>query len=138
MKTFFTRLFVGLGVVFVLQLIFLAYLYFADPYNLKPLLFPQSVNKTQESSRVDNNNSTTEALGDAGSTENHSDSSNVSSDQAKALESVGVSPDSVPQSFTAAEQACFESILGVERVNQIKAGDTPSLSEFYAARKCLE
>lgn len=132
MKKFLTIFFVVLGVIFFLQLILITYLFVVDPWNIKPYLFPEPVEtsvqvKTEATTSVD-------AIG---STDTKAPTP-VSPTQAKALEAAGINPASVPQSFTPEQQACFEEVLGVSRVNEIKAGATPSLTEFYSARNCLD
>ena len=57
--------------------------------------------------------------------------------QEAALESVGISPEAVPAQFTPEQTDCFVGILGVERVEEIKAGDTPTPAEFFQAKACI-
>ncbi len=61
----------------------------------------------------------------------------VTDAQAKALQSVGVDPASVPASFTPEQIACFESVLGIERVAQIKGGAVPTFAEFTKSSACF-
>jgi hypothetical protein len=53
------------------------------------------------------------------------------------LETIGVPPENIPSSFTPEQVTCFEKILGQERVVEIKAGDTPTATEFYKAKECI-
>ena len=57
--------------------------------------------------------------------------------QEKTLETLGVDPASVPSSITPAQEKCFVSVLGASRVVEIKAGDTPSATEYFKAKGCL-
>ena len=137
MKKFFTYLFVGMGVLFLLQLIALAYFYIVDPLNLKPLLFGE--NGSAESSRQTSgedqsiSNAEVEAQGETQTLP----ASNLSPAQERALEMVGVEPESIPQSFTEEQLRCFVAVLGQSRVDEIKAGATPSMSEYYQAKDCI-
>ncbi len=145
MKKFLTIFFVSLGVIFFLILLALAYFFIADPYNIKPFIFGNDSSQVQ----VINNqqqNITDDATATVSSDENKESNSstdvptqesNLSPAQAKALDTIGVNPDVVPQSFTPAQLKCFEAILGIDRVNEIKNGDTPSLKEFYDAKACV-
>jgi hypothetical protein len=138
MKKFFIVLFVGMGVLFLFQLIALAYLFVVDPYNLKPILFPES--RAIVSPRVDDDvssgqsvESNPSATSDAGTT---AESSGVTAAQAEALTSVGLDA-SAAQSFTPEQISCFEGLLGATRVSEIKAGAVPTMAEFYTVRSCM-
>src|SRR3989344_3645144 len=85
MKKFFTVLFVSMGVLFLLQLIALAYLFVVDPYNLKPILFPadRAVSTTPSSSVSES--------GDEGASNNEesaTEASGMTAAQAEALSSI--------------------------------------------------
>ncbi len=134
MKKFFTYLFVGMGVLFLLQLIALAYFYIVDPLNLKPLLFGNGATPASQTKASSENSTNTSAEGEV-STE--ASESNLSPAQQQALEMVGIEPESLPQSFTEEQLTCFVSILGQARVDEIKAGATPSMSEYYQAKGCM-
>lgn len=126
MKKFFTIFFVVLGVIFFAILLLIAYLFIFDPYNIKPFIF--GVDKpavTQVETTAPANSETAPA------------NSALSPAQQSALEAVGVSPDSVPQNFTPEQISCFEEILGKARVDEIKAGGTPSAAEFFKAKECI-
>jgi hypothetical protein len=139
MKTFFIRLFVAFGVVFVIQILLLAYLYIFDPLNIKPMFSAvPAMNEMEVSPEVEDISTQPNSDEEAPTAITPTTPSNISPAQAKALEAVGINPAAVPQSFTLEQQACFEGILGTSRVNEIKAGAIPSLAEFYSVRKCLE
>lgn len=61
----------------------------------------------------------------------------LSPTQEKVLETFGVDPADVPSSITPAQAACFEEKLGSKRVEEIKAGDSPTALEFFTAKGCL-
>lgn len=133
MKKILTVFFVTLGVIFLFLLIAASYFYIADPLNLKPLLSAmQSSPATTESAPSNESGATTP---DTTSTDRNPV---LSPAQENALESIGIDPASIPSSITPAQEACFVSILGQARVDQIKAGDTPTATEFFQARSCLE
>lgn len=139
MKKFLSIFFTVLGVIFFLILLFIAYLFIFDPFNIKPFIF--NSNETKISVVKDNNDSDSMA---SSSIENDEEktveveaTSNLSPAQSKALEVVGINPDSVPQSFTTEQLTCFEALLGKERVEEIKAGGTPTIGEFYTAKGCI-
>lgn len=132
MKKFFTVLFVAMGVLFLIQLIALAYLFVVDPYNLKPILFPAD---TTASTAPTNSTADTGSEGESAEGE-ASDSSGMTAAQAEALNSVGLDA-SAAQSFTPEQITCFEALLGAPRVAEIKAGAVPTMAEFYTVRGCM-
>jgi hypothetical protein len=141
MKKFFAGFFIVLGVIFFIILLILAYLFIFDPYNIKPFIFndqtsvsklalseSQSANSDSTAKETENTDSVTEEVDKA---------PNLSPAQEKALETVGIDPAAVPQSFTPEQLTCFEAVLGKARVDEIKAGDTPSATEFFKAKSCI-
>lgn len=134
MKKIFTVLFVSMGVLFLLQLIALAYFFVVDPYNLKPILFPadRPVSTAPASTNEVNGNETEQTTEGAASAE----ASGMTAAQAEALNSVGLDA-SAAQSFTPEQIACFEALLGASRVAEIKAGAVPTMAEFYTVRECM-
>ncbi len=130
MKKFFTIFFVVLGVAFFVLLLILAYLFIFDPYNLKPFITGENTPAKSIQTKSDSTSQTSEV-------ESNTESSNLSPAQTKALETVGIDPGTLPQSFTAEQLLCFETILGKTRVEEIKAGATPSFSEFNQAKSCI-
>jgi hypothetical protein len=133
MKKFFTVMFVFMGVLFLLQLIALAYFFIIDPYNLKPILFP--ADRSATTAPVSAN----EISGGEESTNNGeqaTETSGMTAAQAEALSSVGLDADAA-QSFTPEQITCFEALLGAPRVAEIKAGAVPTMGEFYTVRSCM-
>lgn len=134
MKKFFTIFFVTLGVIFVLVIMAGTYFFIIDPLNLKPLFFGNNIQKTINTQGTSDMNEDTTVQTNAG----QADKNTVLSDaQEKALETFGIDPAKVPTSITPEQEACFTSILGAERVAQIKAGDTPTATEYFKAKSCI-
>ena len=118
MKKIFTIFFVILGVIFFILIIIGAYLYIADPLNLKPLLSGAVSTVESTGEIVDKNPLLNES-------------------QEKALETFGIDPAAVPSQITPEQEACFIEKLGSARVEEIKAGDSPTATEFFTARDCI-
>ncbi len=117
MKKFLNIFFVALGVVFLIVILMGTYFFVVDPLELKPLLFG---NKT-ETINSDTKNS----------------ASPLFESQQKTLKTLGIDPADVPSQITAEQEACFVLKLGRERVDEIKAGASPSATELLNAKSCL-
>lgn len=136
MKKFFSGFFIALGVIFFILILIGTYLFVADPYNIKPFLFgsktntpaqnQQTTKATQDSA---NNTTTREQTLDKNPILNQS--------QEAALEAVGIDPTNIPTQVSPEQEICFENTIGEARVEAIKAGDTPTALEIFAARNCL-
>lgn len=61
----------------------------------------------------------------------------LSADQEKTLQSFGVNLESLPTSITPEQEQCAVEALGQDRVNQIKSGSAPSLTDYFKAKNCL-
>lgn len=126
MKKFLNVFFVVLGVIFFILIIIGTYLFVVDPLNIKPLIFGSpATSSVTTSSTTSNTTATTDK------------NPNLNATQEKALETFGIDPAAVPTSFTLEQQACFTKILGEARVNAIKAGDSPTATEYLSVRGCL-
>jgi len=133
-KTFF----VALGVIFFILLVIVIYFFIKDPYNLRPILmpvisemiFPNSSSSDDLKTISNNTPEYTTSLKVNGS-------SSLTSDQANALKAIGVDPNSLPTTITPEQEECFVKIFGQTRVNEIKAGDTPTATEFIKGTSCL-
>jgi len=130
MKKILTIFFVVLGVVFFLLMLLATYFYVADPLNLKPLLFG---NDTELSADTEVNVGVPTGIAPAPSDE----SSFLNEQQADALKTFGIDPETLPSEITPEQEACFVEKLGSARVAEIVAGDSPSVTEFYQARDCI-
>jgi hypothetical protein len=115
MKKFFNILFVVLGIIFSVLILIGVYFYITDPLNLKPLIF----NTESKSTETKDNHSL------------------LSESQEKALKTFGIDPADIPSEITVEQESCFEAKLGAERVAEIKAGDSPSATEYIKARDCI-
>jgi hypothetical protein len=122
MEKFFTIFFLTLGVIFSIIILIVIYLFVADPFKIKPLLFGSKITVSQ-------NTSTTSTQMPSG----------LSESQKKALEAVGINPAVLPSpsSITPAQEACFTQKLGATRVSEIKAGASPTAVEIFTAKACL-
>jgi len=121
MKTFLTRFFVTLGVIFFLLIGAGAYVWFTDTYGVRTIvtILQDGTTETQlPEDGVDKNPVMNEQ-------------------QEAALEAIGIDPASVPTSISPTQEDCFVEKLGQVRVDEIKAGDTPSAKELIAGRECL-
>lgn len=131
--------FASLGVIFFCILVGLAYLIIADPFNLRPMvsLLLQTQAEQSESSGgtiiKDELRGVPVPTGESNISVESATNISVTSEQSKAMESVGLSPNSI----SADQEACFVGILGQARVDEVKAGAVPSASEFFSARECL-
>ncbi len=132
MKQILTHLFVALGVIFLICIIFCIVFIIKDPYNLKPIIFGSSYTGATYSSRnLDNTNTTS----DDASTVNGE--FYLSDQQKQALTSFGIDPTAVPSTINLEQENCFVSVLGEARVNQIKSGAVPNAMEFLKAKACI-
>jgi len=122
MKKFFTVFFVTLGVIFFVLLLIGGYFFVTDPLNLKPIIF--GTDSVEQSADVD-----------VIVTEDKHPL--LSPTQEKALETFGINPADVPSTITPEQETCFEAALGSDRVEEIKAGDSPTATEFFKAKDCL-
>jgi len=59
----------------------------------------------------------------------------LTEDQKKLLSTYGIDPSTI--SITDAQIQCATKVLGQKRIQEIKQGDTPTLSEMIKAKSCL-
>lgn len=122
MKKALNIFFVALGVIFfILLLIKGAYFLMGTPTSSQPT-FIQNVGTNPATT---NTNSTADA------------NPMLSAEQEAALRTFGIDPATVPSTITPEAEACFVAAIGAERVAQIKAGDSPSATEFFKAKGCI-
>jgi hypothetical protein len=143
MKHFFLWFFAVLGVIFTLQLIALAYIWFADPFHIRALFVNNPPSTFREES----------ASLDTGPTVSLDEPVTVNRDEASApatptpvpltaaqedaLELVGINPAALPTEISPEQLTCFERVLGASRVAEIKSGAVPTITEMFAAETCL-
>ncbi len=116
---FLLKIIVGfLAVVGALTIAAGTYFYIADPLGLKPLLMASNLTTTAK-----NSNNPTNPL--------------LTSNQAAALQKLGIDPNKLPTQITPAMENCFTAALGQTRVNEIKAGAAPTPIDLFKAKSCL-
>ena len=122
MKKFFNIFFVVLGVIFLIIILIGGYFFITDPMNLKPIFFGSDSEITTGSNnsgvQVDKNPALSET-------------------QEKALETFGIDPADIPSEISPAQEQCFVGAIGAARVEEIKAGDSPTPTEFFKAKGCI-
>jgi len=122
MKKFLQIFFIVLGIIFFIIIIAGAYLYVADPYEIKSLiksLTEQTTPIKQEKGVVVDKNPL------------------LSPTQEQMLEKVGIDPSTLPTKITPAMEQCFYDKLGNKRANEIKGGSDPTPGDYFLARSCL-
>lgn len=62
----------------------------------------------------------------------------LTTQQENILKSIGVDSKDIPTEITPAQEKCAVELLGVQRVNEIKAGSTPTLTEILNIKSCLD
>ena len=136
MKKVLNYFFVTLGVIFFCLILFSVWFYIADPLNLKPIYQMLTTESVPEVQQVDE----TIPAGDEQPTADVVVDRNpaLNTEQEQALDSVGIDPASLPTTITPTQQECFIEVLGQARVEEIVSGDTPTATEFFRARGCLE
>jgi hypothetical protein len=124
--------FLTLGVIFFVLIIIATYVYVADPLNIKPLLFGPTAEVVVPESSGDATSATVPTESDGGKVVVEQDKNPLLTDtQEQTLETFGIDPGNLPAEITPDQEACFVTVLGRERVDQIKAGDSPSVTEFF-------
>lgn len=120
MKKFLTVSFVVLGVIFLVLVLLFGILYFFNPLGIKDTIstYP-GFDAMSESSPAEDKHS------------------GLSATQEKTLEVFGIDPASVPESFTDEQIKCFVEKLGQERVDEIKGGSSPTMTEYLKAKDCI-
>jgi hypothetical protein len=128
MKKLLTYFFVTLGIVFFVLLCALTYIWFADPFNIRPMIEML----TADTGAVVEIDATIPASGDTSVDKNPA----LTAEQESALESIGINPANIPSTITPEMETCFITKLGESRVAQIKAGASPSPVEVFTTRDC--
>ncbi len=130
MLKFLNIVFVIFGGIFFLQVIALAYLWFADPFELRPLInsFSGETVTPREVSTTTNSDTSVDTT---------DKNSNLTPAQEDALEIIGIDPTALPDSITPEQMSCFVRVLGEARVTEIQAGAAPTAIEIFKAKECL-
>lgn len=119
MKKFLTIFFIVLGAIFFVLILLVGLVYFVDPFGIKDTTSSGSLESMFQGSAVEDKNPT------------------LSPTQEKALQTIGIDPATVPASFTEVQIKCFVEKLGQARVDEIKAGSSPTMSEYLKAKDCI-
>jgi hypothetical protein len=132
MKKFFTYLFVFFGFLFVLEVGALAYLWYADPFELRPLIaaFTTPAPAATPATEVE---TTSGSIAPAPVADKNP---GLTAEQERALETIGVNPAALPTAITPEMKSCFVGILGAARVAEIEGGATPTPTEVFQTRSC--
>lgn len=130
-----------LGVIFFFVLCGLAYVWFADPWNIRPFF---EMTKKATTTNFAGTPQAGEGGGGGGTptaskvvneqVDNHPA---LSQEQEAALEQVGVNVDALPTTMTPDMEVCFAKKIGVGRVADIKAGASPTPSEVALGLPCV-
>jgi hypothetical protein len=129
-RTLLTRFFVFLGILFFVLLCAGAYVWVADPFEVRPL-----IRMLWDSDNPERINSPTPSVDEQRAPSTHPA---LSASQEAALETLGIDPSTLPTTITKEQEACFMQVLGGPRVAEIKAGASPSAAEFFRARTCIQ
>ena len=122
MKTFLKILngfFVFLGVVFFIIILFSAYFFWKDPFNLRPIISGLSgISKNISGDQTDKHPL-------------------LSPSQEAALEALGVDPAKLPTEITPEMEKCLVEKLVAEIVMEIKKTGSPSAADILAGKDCI-
>ncbi len=135
MKHFLTIFFVTLGVIFFVILCLLAYLWFADPFELRPLITEMKPAAMESSATTSPVSGEEESLTPAPVANDKNP--NLTPAQEDALTLIGIDPAGLPSTITPEQYSCFVRVLGETRVQEIQAGDAPSPIEIFKAKECI-
>jgi hypothetical protein len=128
-KRIIQSFFLTLGVIFFVLLLGLAYLWFADPFELKPLYYALTAPKST--------NATSTPSDDLTSTPKAGNNPLLTPTQEKTLQMIGVDPSTLPTTITPQMETCFTQTLGQARMLEIKQGSAPTITDFMQAKSCL-
>jgi len=123
-----------LGVIFFLLIASGAYLYVADPFELKPLINTFMGKPAGETADTGAQDGTADISADAVPDKHPL----LTEEQEKAAESLGIDPAALPSTITPAMEECFYDTLGAQRADEIRAGAEPTALDYFKARSCLQ
>lgn len=130
MLKFLNIIFVIFGGIFFLQVIALAYLWIADPFELRPLI------SSFQNEAVAPETASTPDAPDA-PVDTTDKNANLTPAQEDALELIGINPAGLPDTITPEQMSCFVRVLGETRVAEIQSGAAPTAIEIFKAKECL-
>lgn len=114
----------ALGAVFLLLVAVALYLFLADPFNLRGFFGTPRTTSTES------------GMAEVATTTDQNPLLSPAEEQA--LETAGIDPSGLPTEITPEMRVCFEAALGAERVSAIVGGETPTPTDFFRARHCIE
>ena len=137
MKNITLQVLAAFGVVLMVLLIIGILLFATDTYGVRTLFTGSSApaHSSSASPSATGSDSAPEIL--TGTVTSASDGFELSAAQVEALVSLGIDPSAVPTTISAEQETCFVNQLGIDRVQEIKAGAVPSAWEFMQAESCL-
>jgi DNA-directed RNA polymerase subunit H (RpoH/RPB5) len=130
MKRFLNYFFCTLGVIFFALICAGLYAWFADPFEIRPLvaaLTAPVINQPEGRSAVATSTSAVEDKHPALSTE-----------QEQTLERIGIQPENLPTTISSDQETCLEDLFGKARVLEVKQGATPTLEEITKGLRCIQ
>ena len=122
-------IFVTLGVIFLILIIGISYIWIADPFNLKTMI-PSGVSPVSVIKTITGNSEV--------KIDNIDKNPLLTEEQEAQLESLGIEPADLPTEITPEMERCFTEKLGEERANQIIQGSSPNAVDFLKASSCLD
>jgi hypothetical protein len=126
-----------LSILFTLTILGgLGYLYFADPFGINSLLFPEKNINSAKIQNINSNESNVNSLNNNNSTSGTP--INLSVEQKASLEKIGIDTTVIPDVIPPETEKCFIEKLGEKRVNEIKAGANLGALDLLKAKTCLE
>ena len=146
MKNFIKGLLMFMGVLFFIQVIALAYFWFADPLDIKQyfVVSKHVISSNTSADATDNNNPSSATTNQTPTTTTNttaptSDNSNpfLDPDQEVMLANIGVDIDSLPTEIDKDLEICLIDSVGQKRADEIVNGDVPNVIDFMKARDCL-
>lgn len=121
MKILFKIVIYLLALIGAITVALAAYLYLADPFNLRELMAPNYSSTPPTSEQT------------APSTNQY----DLSPAQILFLEKVGIDPSKLPTDISPELEDCLTNAVGEERAQQIKAGAVPTPADLLKAKTCL-
>jgi hypothetical protein len=125
-----------LGGLFLVEIILIAYVLIADPFNLRALLGAPAAPPVTEALPTTENAPATPSANVAPADPNDRNPA-LNADQEAALQAIGVDPATLPSELTAEQEACMREAVGADRAAEIEAGISPTAFEFLKASRCL-
>jgi len=128
------------GALFIVEVIFIAWLWFADPLGIRPMLFETSESPAPTAQLESSPNGSTPppATAPAPSPAPAPDSKfNVTPEQQATAESMGFDLETLVSDLTPEQEDCLRTAVGETRAAEIEAGAMPSAFEILKAQRCL-